>query len=66
MKVCLISRGDLNLFPPTQGASNKLFYTLYNLSLLGVKAFFVSAEHENYFEVKNGKFIRKNYPRLVG
>jgi glycosyltransferase involved in cell wall biosynthesis len=62
MKVCLISRGDLNLFPPTQGASNKLFHTLYNLSLLGVKAFFVAAEHENYFEVKNGKFIKKNYP----
>jgi glycosyltransferase involved in cell wall biosynthesis len=65
MKVCLISRGDLNLFPPTQGASNKLFYTLYNLSLLGVKAFFVTAEHENYFEVKNGKFIKKNYPRWL-
>jgi glycosyltransferase involved in cell wall biosynthesis len=65
MKVCVISRGDLTLFPPTQGASVKLFYTLKTLSKLGIKTYFVSAEDEYYYEVKKGKFIKRKYPWLI-
>ncbi|MCM8807871.1 MAG: glycosyltransferase family 4 protein [Candidatus Omnitrophica bacterium] len=65
MKVCVVSRGDLPLFPPTQGASVKLFYTLKTLSELGLKMYFVSAEDEHYFEVKKGKFIKRNYPWFI-
>jgi len=62
MRVCIISRGDLSLFPPTQGASNKLYYTLKTLSETGIKVFFVTAEDEFYYEVKRGKFRIKKYP----
>lgn len=62
MKVCIISRGDLSLFPPTQGASNKLYYTIKTLSELDVTTFFVSAEDDFYLVAKNGKFRRKSYP----
>jgi len=65
MKICLISRGDLNLFPPTQGASVKLFYTLINLSNSGIKTFFVSAENNYYYEIKRGNFVKKYYPWLI-
>lgn len=64
MKVCIISRGDLPLFPPTQGASVKLFYTMKTLSELGVKVYFVCAENEYYFEVWKGKFKKKSFPPL--
>ena len=62
MKICIVSRGDLSLFPPTQGASVKLLYTIKTLSLLGIKVFFVTAENDEYCEVKNGDFKRKKYP----
>jgi len=62
MKICIVSRGDLSLFPPTQGASVKLYNTIKYLSLLGARVFFVTAENEQYFEIKNGIFNRKNYP----
>jgi len=65
MKVCIVSRGDLDLFPPTQGASVKLFYTLNTLSELGVNMYFVSAEDNFYYEAKKGKFTKKNYPLLI-
>jgi glycosyltransferase involved in cell wall biosynthesis len=65
MKVCIISRGDLPLFPPTQGASVKLFYTLKTLSELGIKVYFVNAENEYYFEVWEGKFRKKNFPSSI-
>jgi len=65
MKVCIVSRGDLPLFPPTQGASVKLFYTLKTLSELGIKVYFVSAESEHYLEVWKGRFIKKNFPHLI-
>lgn len=65
MKVCLISRGDLGLFPPTQGASVKIFYTLKTLSELGIIMYFVSAENNFYYKIENGKFIKKRYPRLI-
>jgi glycosyltransferase involved in cell wall biosynthesis len=65
MKVCIISRGDLPLFPPTQGASVKLFYTMKTLSELGIKIYFVTAENEYYFEVWKGKFKKKNFPSSI-
>jgi glycosyltransferase involved in cell wall biosynthesis len=65
MKICVVSRGDLPLFPPTQGASVKLFYTLKTLSELGIKMYFLTAENYYYFEVRNGKFIKRNYPKLI-
>jgi glycosyltransferase involved in cell wall biosynthesis len=65
MKICIVSRGDLPLFPPTQGASVKLFYTLKTLSELGIKVYFVSAESEYYFEVWKGKFMKKNFPYSI-
>jgi glycosyltransferase involved in cell wall biosynthesis len=65
MKVCIVSRGDLPLFPATQGASVKLFYTLKTLSELGIKVYFVSAEDEHYLEVWKGKFKKKNFPYAI-
>lgn len=65
MKVCIISRGDLSLFPPTQGASYKLFYTLKALSEAGVEVYFVTAEDEFYYRVEGGKFEKKPYPSLL-
>jgi len=65
MKVCIVSRGDLSLFPPTQGASVKLFYTLKTLSELGIKVYFVSAENEYYLEVWKGKFTKKRFPYSI-
>lgn len=65
MKICMVSRGDLSLFPPTQGASAKLYYTAKFLSLLGHKIFFVTPENKKYFEVKNGVFKEKEYPALI-
>jgi len=65
MKVCIVSRGDLPLFPPTQGASVKLFYTLKTLSELGIKVYFVSAENEYYLEVWKGKFTKKRFPYSI-
>jgi len=65
MKICVVSRGDLPLFPPTEGASVKLFYTLKNLSELGIKVYFVSAEGNHYLEVKNGKFVKRRYPATI-
>jgi glycosyltransferase involved in cell wall biosynthesis len=65
MKVCIVSRGDLPLFPPTQGASVKLFYTLKTLSELGIKVYFVSAENDYYLEAWEGKFTRKRFPSLI-
>ncbi|MDI6826375.1 MAG: glycosyltransferase family 4 protein [Candidatus Aenigmarchaeota archaeon] len=62
MKICIVSRGDLSLFFPTQGASVKLYNTVKHLSLLGVRVFFVTAENDQYFEVKNRIFKRKKYP----
>jgi glycosyltransferase involved in cell wall biosynthesis len=62
MKICIVSRGDLSLSPPTQGASVKIFYTIKTLSLLGIKVFFVTAENDEYFEVENGSFKKKSYP----
>jgi glycosyltransferase involved in cell wall biosynthesis len=61
----MVSRGDLSLFPPTQGASVKLYFTAKFLSLLGHKVFFVTAENKKYFEVENGVFKEKKYPVLI-
>jgi glycosyltransferase involved in cell wall biosynthesis len=61
MKICIVSRGDLSLFPSTQGASVKLYYTIRTLSFLGIKVFFVTAENNQYFEAKNGILKKKNY-----
>jgi len=66
MKICVVSRGDLSLFPPTQGASVKLFYTLKTLSNLGMNMYFVSAEDNFYYEIKKGKFIKRRYPWIIG
>ena len=65
MKICVVGRGDLQLFPPMEGGSNKIFYTLKYLSLSGAKVFYVTSEHPYYFEIKNGKFKRKNYPKYL-
>ncbi len=64
VSICVVSRGDLPLFPATQGASVKLYYTLKSLSELGAKVYFVS-EKEKYLEVVNGKFKEKNYPKFL-
>jgi len=65
MKICFVSRGDLNLFPPTQGGSVKIFNTVKYLSLLGSTVYFVTSEHDVYFEVKNGKWKKKEYPKSL-
>lgn len=65
MRVCIISRGDLSLFPPTQGASFKLFYTLKTLSDLGIEVYFITAENDFYYEVEKGKFKKKMYPSVI-
>jgi len=64
MKICVVSRGDLSLFPPTEGGSVKLFYTLKELSK-NVKVYFVTAENNFYYEISKGKFHRKKYPKLI-
>jgi glycosyltransferase involved in cell wall biosynthesis len=65
MKICIVSRGDLNLFPPTQGGSVKLYYTIKSLSLLGLDIFFVTAEDKYYYKVVNGIFKKKKYPPFL-
>jgi len=65
MKICIVSRGDLNLFPPTQGGSVKLYYTIKSLSLLGSDVFFVTAEDKYYYKVVNGIFKKKRYPSFL-
>jgi len=64
MKICVVSRGDLSLFPPTEGASVKLFYTLKGLSKIA-KVYFVTAENDFYYEIFKEKFRRKKYPKLI-
>jgi len=62
MKICIVGRGDLQLFPPLEGGSNKIYYTLKYLSLKGIKVFYVSSEHPFYFEVFKGNVKKKPYP----
>ena len=62
MKLCVVGRGDLQLFPPLEGGSNKIFYTLKYVSLAGVRVYYVTSEHPYYFEVYRGKFRKKPYP----
>lgn len=64
MKICVVSRGDLNLFPPTEGGAVKLFYTLKGLSN-HLKVYFVTAEKKFYYEIFKGKFRKKSYPKLL-
>lgn len=62
MKVCVIGRGDIQIFPPLEGGANKIFHTLKHLSLLGIKVYYVTSEYPYYFEIVKGKFRKKFYP----
>lgn len=65
MKICMVSRGDISIFPATQGASVKLYSTIKFLSLLGHDVYFVTSENDNYLHVKNGDFKEKKYPKWL-
>lgn len=65
MKICIVSRGDISIFPATQGASVKLYSTIKFLSLLGHDIFFVTSENDKYIYAKNGCFEEKEYPKRL-
>ncbi len=65
MKICVISRGDIEIVPPTQGASVKLFSTIKFLSLLGHEVYFVTSEQSFYIHVKDGNFEKRIYPDKI-
>lgn len=65
MRICIVSRGDISIFPPTQGASVKLYSTIKFLSLLGHDVYFVTSENDAYIHVKNGDFKEKKYPKWL-
>ena len=65
MKICIVSRGDINIFPPTQGASVKLYSTMKFLSILGHDVYFVTSENNKYIYVKDGIFEKREYPKWL-
>jgi glycosyltransferase involved in cell wall biosynthesis len=55
----------LDIFPPTQGGSVKIYSTIKWLSLLGNVVYFVTAENDGYYEVRQGMFRLKKYPAPI-
>lgn len=65
MKICIVSRGDISIFPATQGASVKLYSTIKFLSMLGHDVYFVTSENDKYVHAKDGNFEEKKYPKRL-
>jgi glycosyltransferase involved in cell wall biosynthesis len=65
MKICIVSRGDIPIFPANQGASVKLYSTIKFLSLMGHDVYFVTSESSSYLHAKDGHFEEKKYPRWL-
>ena len=65
MRICIVSRGDISIFPATQGASVKLYSTMKFLSTLGHDVYFVTSENDKYLHSKEGDFEEKGYPNWL-
>ncbi|MFB6088226.1 MAG: glycosyltransferase family 4 protein [Candidatus Aenigmatarchaeota archaeon] len=65
MKICIISREDIDIFSPKEGASVKIYYTMKELSNLGNEVFFVSGNNNNYYRMKGGEKEVIEYPKFL-
>ena len=65
MRIGVVSRSDIDIFSPKQGAAVKLYYTMISLASLGHEVFFLSENNDKYWKIEEEQISEINYPLLL-
>lgn len=64
MRIGIVSREDIDIFSPKEGASVKLYYTMTSLAALGHQVFFISGNEQNYYRIRDSEIKQIEYPEF--